>query len=71
VANQHSNTISGFHITADGALDPVLGSPFPASSPVFVSRAGRFVLAADCLANVRVYTIDPSTGTLTPTARSR
>jgi 6-phosphogluconolactonase len=49
VANQASGSISVLNIGANGALAPVAGSPFPASSPfdVVVNSAGTVLFASN------------------------
>ena len=78
VANQGSNDISGYAINATtGVLTPVLGSPFAAgTTPIFVAPLDplgtfRLSLKFACVANqgsddVSTYTIDGTTGALTP-----
>jgi 6-phosphogluconolactonase len=85
VANANSDTISAFTVDPNtGALTPVPGSPFadtgqsqdvtgPGASPqgVAVSPSGHFAYVANGHSwTISVYSIDPLTGALTPTAGS-
>jgi len=79
-ANEGSNTVSGYSVSATGALTPVPGSPFAAGPyPVFVTvdPLGRFAYVANYAcqfgvgcgstpSSVSAYTVNPSTGALTP-----
>lgn len=70
VANQGSNTVSGYAIGANGQLTPVPGSPFAsAAGPggVATDPQGRFVYVTDAVANkISAYTITAKTGALVP-----
>jgi 6-phosphogluconolactonase (cycloisomerase 2 family) len=67
--NQFTNTsLIALSVQADGTLAPVPGSPFATSEPisnVFTNPALDFVYAVSVSSNLTVYSIDPSTGTLT------
>jgi 6-phosphogluconolactonase (cycloisomerase 2 family) len=77
-ANFGSNNVSGYTIDpSTGALTPIAassGNPFPAGSApvsVAVDPSGKFAYVANFGSNnVSGYTIDPSTGALTPIAAS-
>jgi 6-phosphogluconolactonase len=71
-ANIAASSVSAFSINAGtGALTPVAGSPFPATtgsmSSVATTADGRFVYATD-FSNSKIsgYSADPATGVLTP-----
>jgi 6-phosphogluconolactonase (cycloisomerase 2 family) len=76
VANLGSNDISGYAIdSTTGALTPIPGSPFPADlrpASVVVDPTGRFAyvpnlgLTPYATGSISAYTIDPSSGALTP-----
>jgi len=81
MANVIPGGISAFSVSASGTLTPVTGSPFPApTGTAFVTNdpSGRFLYALDCGAdcsgsgygNISAYTIDQTTGALTPIAGS-
>ena len=77
-----AGTVSAFAIDqSTGALTPVVGSPFPAgwgptsvTTSVTVDPTGQFAYVANCASacgafgpgNVSAYTIDGTTGALTP-----
>lgn len=75
--NTTPNTVSAFLIGGDGALTPVIGSPFPTGgmgAPGFgfsnnqaaVSMTGNFLFVTNALtSNVSAFSINPSTGILT------
>jgi len=79
-ANRNSNNVSAYRIDAStGVLTPIPGSPFPAGvGPVgaTVSPTGKFLFVANCggggscggtlPGSVSGYTIDATTGVLTP-----
>ena len=72
VADVQSNTISGFAIEPNGALVPLNGSPFAANGTgpagLAVDPDGQFLFVANNASNsVSVYSIDATTGALTPT----
>jgi 6-phosphogluconolactonase len=73
VANQVSNNISAYRIGADGALNPIPGSPYPAGiEPVSIAvdPTGKFAYAANKFShNVSGYHIDENGG-LTPISGS-
>jgi RHS repeat-associated protein len=76
VANSGSNSVSGFTIdSTTGVLTPVSGSPFPAGvgpRSVVVDPSGRFAYVPNlgipppANGSISAYTIDPTTGSLTP-----
>ncbi len=83
VANQVSNDVSAYTIDGiTGALTPVAGTPFPAGTEplsVTVDPTGKFAYVANCgivcfggsgPGNVSAYTIDATTGALTPVVGS-
>jgi 6-phosphogluconolactonase (cycloisomerase 2 family) len=81
VANTFSHDISGYTINASsGALTPIPGSPFAAGAgtipnSVTVDPSGRFAYAANSastniLGNTLGYTINASSGALTPISGS-
>jgi DNA-binding beta-propeller fold protein YncE len=81
VANANSNNVSAYTINGTtGALTPVAGSPFPAGSfpfSVTVDPMSQFAYVANCTSincsansNVSAYTINGTTGALTPVAGS-
>jgi len=72
-----SNTVSGFSVASKGTLTKVAGSPFAtggvgnqsgfdASNRIKSTIAGNFLFVSNTVSNdVSVFTIDPTTGTLT------
>ncbi|HEV2400419.1 MAG TPA: hypothetical protein VGS27_26005 [Candidatus Sulfotelmatobacter sp.] len=62
--------IDAFKIEADGALTPIVGSPFPAADNlnITIDPQHRFLFGADDTppGNILAFTIDSSTGALTP-----
>jgi 6-phosphogluconolactonase len=66
VANAGSNNVSAYRIAENGALTPVVGSPFPAGSDprsLAVDLFRRFVCVANALSNnVSVYRIGANGG---------
>jgi 6-phosphogluconolactonase len=72
VTEPNTNQIAAFTINSGGQLTPVAGSPFPAgASPVeaVVDPSGTFLYVSnnqDALGGISGYTIDSSTGALTP-----
>jgi 6-phosphogluconolactonase len=79
VANSGSSTVTAFSIDpASGALKPIAGSPFAAGgSPLFivVDSSGKFIYVALAIGNspspyVAGYSVDGTTGALTPLAGS-
>jgi len=81
-ATDSRGTIDGFVVGVDGALSPVFGSPFPAglgpmhatAAPSFLSIFANYFLYAtdfsDPDGGVSGYTVNTSTGVLTPIAGS-
>jgi 6-phosphogluconolactonase (cycloisomerase 2 family) len=68
----NENTITAFSVASDGALEPVPGSPFVTSSSCYalaLTPNGNYLYAA-CNAGIAAYSIDQSTGALTPLAGS-
>ena len=82
VSDQGDNTILGFSIGGNGNLTPLAGSPFSAGAgsinPNFlaVDPAGKFLYAANydggsvAASNISAFTVDSSSGALTPVAGS-
>jgi len=73
VANILSDNISAYKIESNGALKPVAGSPFAAGlapNSVAIDPSGKFLYASNeddsPGGDVSAYTIDSSTGALTP-----
>jgi 6-phosphogluconolactonase len=80
--DQPFNTVSAFSVVSNGALTPVPGSPFAtggtgfaggffAANRIGVAMAGNFLFASNSVSeDVSAFTINPSTGVLTPVAGS-
>ncbi len=70
-----NGAISGWrYVPAFGALEPVVGSPFPAGTApggIAFDRSGVYAYVVDSANNALLaYSIDPSTGALTPVTGS-
>jgi len=76
---QGPNKVLGFRVGADGTLSEIVGSPFPtagsggdglsyfASNRIVISAPGGFLYASNSGSNdVSAFSIDPSSGNLTP-----
>jgi 6-phosphogluconolactonase len=79
VANEVDSTVSAYRIAENGALSPVIGSPFAGQGTFATSLAvdpfSRSVYVTNTIANpqseiVSAYSINPTTGALTPVAGS-
>lgn len=80
--DQPFNTVSAFSVASSGALTPVPGSPFAtggsgaagglfAANRIGVAMVGNFLFASNSVSeDVSAFTINPSTGVLTPVAGS-
>ena len=79
MANVVDGTVSAYSIGPNGALTPVAGSPFPGqgtlASSLAVDPFSRSVYVTNSISNsssetVSAYSINPTTGALTPVAGS-
>jgi 6-phosphogluconolactonase len=80
--DQPFNTVSAFSADSNGALTPIPGSPFStggvgardgffAANRIAVAMVGNFLFASNSISeDVSAFTIDPSTGVLTPVTGS-
>jgi 6-phosphogluconolactonase len=70
VAGPHDDSVTGFSLSAAGALTPIAGSPFATSGlqlgpeGVIINATGKFIYVQDSV-NIYTYTVDASSGALT------